>query len=139
MEIMDGSNPKEDGNIYSIDTKLSILNGVPMSKLPSNVQSEALIGLSAVSGEPAKTSDIPEGPILVETHFMTIHSTVIDHFVRSIFLFFYFLLFLPFFFNSRARGVLFFHSFYCVALRVDVSLASRISQKILQILLQTIF
>jgi hypothetical protein len=75
MEIMGGSNPKEDGNIYSIGTKLSILNGVPMSKLPSNVQSEALIGLSAVSGEPAKTSDIPQGPILVETHFMTIHST----------------------------------------------------------------
>jgi hypothetical protein len=67
-----------------------------MSKLPSNVQSEALIGLSAISGEPAKTSDIPEGPILVETHFMTIHSTAIDHFVRSIFyfLFFLFLLFI---------------------------------------------
>jgi hypothetical protein len=42
-----------------------------MPKLPSNVQSEALIGLSAISGEPAKTSDIPEGPILVETHFTT--------------------------------------------------------------------
>ncbi|MBZ6372052.1 MAG: hypothetical protein LBE44_09200, partial [Microbacterium hominis] len=68
------------------------------------MQSEALIGLSAISGEPAKTSDIPEGPILVETHFTTNSQYGDRPLCTEYFFIFIFILFLLFFLTLVQGG-----------------------------------